>query len=154
MRDTAHPKIKQYTDKRTGKPRYLVRYRKPDAPQTKKRGFTAKRDAEQWLHEIEGAKLRGETRLSELYPGWLASKRVHCTPGWVVDLDTSWRTHVEPYWARIPVGQIRAGAVQEWVADLSGRRSATITIRAHGVFPACWMMRFGMGRSARTPPGE
>ncbi|MDV3296401.1 MAG: hypothetical protein ABGX90_08825 [Brachybacterium sp.] len=21
-------------------------------------------------------------------------------------------------------------------------------------FPACWMMRFGMGRSERTPPGE
>lgn len=141
MRDTAHPKIKQYTDKRTGKPRYLVRYRKPDGTQTKKRGFTTKRDAETWLHEIEGAKLRGEfipvsagrARLAELYPGWIAAKRVHCTPGWVVDLDTSWRTHVEPHWAQTPVGQIRAGTIQEWIADLSGRRSATIVIRAHGV---------------------
>lgn len=141
MRDTAHPKIKQYTDKRTGKPRYLVRYRKPDGTQTKKRGFERKKDAEDWLHEIESAKLRGEfipvsagrTRLAELYPGWLAAKRVHCTPGWVVDLDTSWRTHVAPRWEQTPVGQVRAGDVQEWIADLAAQRSATIVIRAHGV---------------------
>lgn len=139
MRDTAHPKIKQYTDKRTGRPRYLVRYRRPDGTQTMKRGFTRKKDAEDWLHEIESAKLRGEfipvsagrTRLSELYPGWLAAKRVHCTPGWVVDLDTSWRTHVAPHWAQLPVGQIRAGDIQQWIADLD--RSPTIVIRAHGV---------------------
>lgn len=141
MRDTAHPKIKQYTDKRTGRPRYLVRYRKPDGTQTKKRGFTRKKDAEDWLHEIESAKLRGEfipvsagrTRLTELYPGWLAAKRVHCTPGWVVDLDASWRTHVEPRWAQTPVRQVRAGDIQEWIAELSGQRSPTIVIRAHGV---------------------
>lgn len=141
MRDTAHPKIKQYTDKRTGKPRYLVRYRRPDGTQTMKRGFPRKKDAEDWLHEIESAKLRGEfipvsagrTRLTELYPGWLAAKRVHCSPGWVVDLDTAWRTHVEPRWAQTPVGQVRAGDIQEWVAELSERRSPTIVIRAHGV---------------------
>lgn len=141
MRATAHPKIKQYTDKRTGKPRYLVRYRKPDGTQTKKRGFTRKKDAEDWLHDIEGAKLRGEfipvsagrARLSTLYPGWLAAKRVHCTPGWVVDLDTSWRTHVQDRWGQTPVGQVRAGDIQEWIAELSERRSPTIVIRAHGV---------------------
>lgn len=141
MRDTAHPKIKQYTDKRTGKPRYLVRYRRPDGTQTMKRGFLRKKDAEDWLHEIESAKLRGEfipvsagrTRLTELYNGWLAAKRVHCSPGWVVDLDTSWRTHVEDRWAQTPVGQVRAGDIQEWVAEMSTRRSPTIVIRAHGV---------------------
>lgn len=141
MRDTAHPKIKQYADKRTGKPRYLVRYRRPDGTQTMKRGFQRKKDAEDWLHDIESAKLRGEfipvsagrTRLAELYPGWLAAKRVHCTPGWVVDLDTSWRTHVEPRWAQTPVGRVRAGDIQEWIAELSGVRSPTIVIRAHGV---------------------
>lgn len=139
MSATAHPKIKQYVDKRTGRPRYLVRYRKPDGTQTTKRGFPRKKDAEDWLHDIESAKLRGEfipvsagrTRLAELYPGWLAAKRVHCTPGWVVDLETAWRTHVEPTWAQLPVGQIRAGDIQQWVADLD--RSPTIVIRAHGV---------------------
>lgn len=141
MKNTAHPKIKQYEDGRSGKPRYLVRYRKPDGTQTKKRGFRTKRDAENWLTEIESAKMRGEfipvsagrSRLDELHAGWLAAKRVHCTPGWVVDLDTSWRTHVQPQWGSMPVGAIRAGDIQEWVAELAARRSPTIVIRAHGV---------------------
>lgn len=60
MRDTANLKVKQYTDAQTGKPRYLVRYRQPDGRQSMKRGFLTKRDAEQWLTAIEGAKQRGE----------------------------------------------------------------------------------------------
>lgn len=141
MRDTAHPKIKQYTDKRTGKPRYLVRYRKPDGRQTMKRGFLTKRDAETWLNAIEGAKLRGEfidvsagrTRVAELSSGWLAAKRVHTTENHARTLEGAWRIHVEPLWGTVPVSQVRARDVQEWVTGMAESSSPTVVIRAHGV---------------------
>lgn len=141
MRATANPKIKQYTDARTGKPRYLVRYRKPDGRQSTKRGFTTKRDAEQWLTAIESAKQRGEfvavsagrTRIRDLAPGWLAAKHVRVKPSHYVDLETAWRVHVEPRWGDVAVGTVTAGDVQSWIAGLSQERSATVTIRAHGV---------------------
>src|SRR5690625_2188046 len=60
-KDTAHPRIKQYTDAATGKPRYLVRYRKPSGGQTMKRGFTTKKAAEQWVVETESKKIGAET---------------------------------------------------------------------------------------------
>src|SRR5699024_10253870 len=59
-KNTAHPKIKQYSDAATGKPRYLVRYRKPSGGQTMKRGFATKKSAEQWLVETESKKMRAE----------------------------------------------------------------------------------------------
>lgn len=141
MRDTAHPKIKQYIDKRTSKPRYLVRYRKPDGRQTMKRGFVTKRDAEQWLNAIEGAKLRGEfidvsagrTRVAELSAGWLASKRVHTTENHVRTLEGAWRNHVEKTWGSTPVSRVRTREVQEWVTGMAESSSPTVVIRAHGV---------------------
>lgn len=74
MRATSNPRVKRYDDKRTGKPRYLVRYRKPDGRQSMKRRFTTKRAAEQWLNETEAAKRTGtfvsvtdgKTRLADL----------------------------------------------------------------------------------------
>ena len=40
--------------------RYLVRYRKPDHSQGKRRGFARKRDADLFLASVETAKARGE----------------------------------------------------------------------------------------------
>lgn len=43
-----------------GGKRYRVRYRTPDRRPTDKRGFTSKRDAEQFLASVEVSKGRGE----------------------------------------------------------------------------------------------
>ena len=40
--------------------RYLIQYRKPDRTITKKRGFTSKRDARQWLEDYNSTLRRGE----------------------------------------------------------------------------------------------
>lgn len=40
--------------------RYRVRYRTPDRRQTDKRGFTSKREAEDFLATVEVSKMRGE----------------------------------------------------------------------------------------------
>jgi hypothetical protein len=39
---------------------YLVRYRTPENRQTKKRGFTTKKKAEEFAASVESSKLRGE----------------------------------------------------------------------------------------------
>ena len=43
-----------------GETLYRVRYRTPDNRSTQKRGFTTKRDAEQFAATVEVAKMRGE----------------------------------------------------------------------------------------------
>lgn len=141
MRATANPKIKQYTDKRTSRPRYAVRYRKPDGAQTTKRGFTTKRDAEQWLTAVEASKQRGEfidvsagrTRLKGLYAGWIAAKRVHATENHTRTLESAWRIHVAPVWAEASLAHVRTREVQEWVTAMAERSSPSVVIRAHGV---------------------
>lgn len=141
MRDTAHPKIKQYSDKRTGKPRYLVRYRKPDGAQTMKRGFTTKRDAEAWLHETEGAKQRGEfvsvsagrVPLETIAGPWLDAKRTTVKPTTWEGIETAWTIHVSPSFGQTPLYRIRPSDVEAWVTSLAGRRSPTVVRRAHAV---------------------
>lgn len=139
MRATAHPKIKQYTDKRTGKPRYLVRYRKPDGTQTMKRGFTTKRDAEAWLNEVEGSKLRGEfvavsagrVTLESMAGPWLAAKQRTVKPTTFEGIETAWTIHIRPTFGAVPLYRIRTSDVEAWVTELAGRKSATVVRRAH-----------------------
>lgn len=139
MRDTAHPKIKQYTDKRTGKPRYLVRYRKPDGTQTMKRGFTTKRDAETWLHDIEGAKLRGEfvavsagkVPLRQVAEPWLAAKRPTVKASTFEGIESAWLTHIAETFGDVPLHRIRTSDVEAWVTVMAGARSASVVRRSH-----------------------
>lgn len=141
MRDTSNPKIKQYTDQRTGKPRYLVRYRKPDGGQTKKRGFLTKRDAEQWLTAIEGAKQRGEfvavsagrVPLRSIAEPWLRTKATSVKPKTHDDITSAWELHVEPHWGSVSLQAIRPSMVESWVADLDERYSPTLVRRAHSM---------------------
>lgn len=140
-KDTAHPRIKQYTDAASGKPRYLVRYRKPSGGQTMKRGFATKKSAEQWLVETESKKMRaefvevsaGRVTVSELSQAWLDSKRTRAKAAYMEDLETAWELHVEPVWGGFRVGDITPDQVQEWVSELAKVRSASVVIRARGV---------------------
>src|SRR5690606_31760149 len=139
MRDTAHPKIKQYTDKRTSRPRYLVRYRKPDGSQTMKRGFTTKRDAETWLHDVEGAKLRGEfvavsagrVPLRQIAEPWLAAKRPTVKASTFEGIESAWTTHIEETFGDVPLHRIRTSDVETWVTGLAENRSASVVRRSH-----------------------
>lgn len=141
LKSTAHPKIKQYTDVASGKPRYLVRYRKPSGAQTMKRGFLTKKAAEQWLVETESKKMRaefvevsaGRTTVSELSQAWLDSKRTRAKAAYMEDLETAWELHVEPVWGASRVGDITPDQVQEWINALAQNKSASVVIRARGV---------------------
>lgn len=139
MRDTAHPKIKQYADKRSGRPRYLVRYRKPSGTQTTKRGFTTKRDAETWLHDIEGAKQRGEfvsvsagrVPLYDVAGPWLAWKRSRVKASTFDGIEGAWRIHIEPEFGETPLYRIMPSDIEAWLTRIATDRSPTVVRRAH-----------------------
>ena len=123
--------------------RYRVRYRKPDHSQGAKRGFSTKREAEQWMRQVETSKDRGEfidvaeTRatIGSLGAAWLTTQ-THLKPSSLRPVEIAWRIHVEPQWGSVPVGQVRHSDVQAWVTRLSAGRSATTVQRAHQVLAA------------------
>lgn len=137
--DTSHPRIKRYEDARTGKPRYLVRYRKPDGKQTKKRGFTTMRDAQRWLTDIENAKntsqfvevSAGRTKVQDLSERWLTIKKSQVKESTYRDAEGAWRKHVKPTFGNTAVAAIRASDVEVWAASID--RSPTVVRRAYGV---------------------
>lgn len=141
MRATANPKIKQYTDHRTGKPRYLVRYRMPDGRQSTKRGFTTKRDAEQWLTDVEGAKQRGEfvalsagrAPLRAVAVPWLEVKRATVKPSTFDGIVGAWTHHVWPRFGDVPLYRIAPSHIEAWVAELARSKSPTVVRRAHAM---------------------
>ena len=120
--------------------RYKVQFRKPDRSTTTKRGFTTKRAAQLFLAQAElhiagGTWIDGQAsrvKVDELGPPWLAAK-AHLKPSSFHVLAAAWRIHVEPVWGARTVGSITPSEIQDWVADLTRRRSATVVIRAYGV---------------------
>ncbi|GAA4751585.1 site-specific integrase [Amnibacterium soli] len=120
--------------------RYKVQYRRPDRSTTTKRGFRTKKDAQLYLAQAE-LRIAGGTwideraaraTVGELGPAWLAAK-AHLKPSSYAVLAAAWRIHVEPVWGARQIGSIAPSEVQDWVAGLTRRRSATVVIRAHGV---------------------
>lgn len=133
--------------------RYMVRYRKPDRTQTKKRGFKTKRDAEAFSSTVEVSKLRGEyidptlarVTVAELGPAWLERKRQLKASSYR-PLEIAWRVHVAPVWGKRPISEILHSEVQAWVTGLTvgdskakpprKPKGATTVIRAYGVLAA------------------
>lgn len=123
-----------------GKTLYRVRYRTPDRQQTSKRGFNTKRDAQQFLHDLESSKTRGtfvnpadgRALIDTLGAEWL-SHQSHLKPSAYRPVESAWRLHVQPAWGRGVVSEIRHSDVQAWVTKLTGTHSPTTVLRAYGV---------------------
>lgn len=129
-----------------GETRYMVRYRKPDGAQTKKRGFRRKVDAERWSAEhvtvakAEGSYVdpqAGRRTVAALWPAWIAAKRIRCKASYIDSLEREWRHRVEPRWGGRGLATISRAEVQEWVAGLAAEGcSASVVLRAHGILSA------------------
>lgn len=133
--------VTKYTTSR-GETRYRVRYRKPDGSQTDKRGFRRKLDAERWAAEhVTVAKATGSfvdpqgglRRVGDLYRQWVELRRPFWKPSHLASIEASWRTHVEPAWARRRIGDITNTELQQWVGRLAEARSASVVLRAVGI---------------------
>ena len=147
--------IEKYTTK-TGETRYMVRYRKPDHRQTKKRGFATKRDAEAYAATVEVQKLRvlrvadalGRIRVSQLADEWLDRKQIDFETVVAKSIATAWHAR-EAVLGRKRLTDIDVGAVEAWIAEMrrevvdvdqDGNRvvtkkaaGATVVLRAYGV---------------------
>lgn len=120
---------------------YRVRYRTPDHRQTDKRGFRTKRDAEAFAATIEVEKLTGsyvapalgKITVGELGPGWLSRQEGVMKPSAFHSVESAWRVHVQPRWARTTIADIRHSEVQAWVTELAGRRKGTLVATVYSV---------------------
>ena len=156
----------------------MVRYRKPDHRQTKKRGFATKRDAEAYAATVEVQKPPGPTCRrrsvvsgSQLADEWLDRKQIDLKPSSYKSIATAWHVHVKPYWGRKRLTDIDVGAVEAWIAEMrrevvdvdqDGNRvvtkkaaGATVVPRAYGVpaglLDAAVKARRLSSNPARTP---
>ncbi len=121
--------------------RYIVRYFKPDRTHGAKRGFKTKREAEQWLYEVENRRTQGtfvdpqasRITVDALGEHWLSAKRETLKPSSYAPVETAWRLRVQPTWGNWPVGDIRYTDIRSWVAALRREAGATVVIRTYGV---------------------
>ena len=135
--------------------RYRVRYRTPDRTQTDKRGFTSKRQAQDFAATVEVEKMTGQyvppklgyITVEEIAAKWLERKESDLKPSAYKSVETAWRIHVKPRWGKTRLSDINLDAVERWIADM-GRTvkdpkdekkilkkgsGATVVIRAYGV---------------------
>lgn len=136
--------VVKYTTSK-GETRYMVRYRKPDGSQTKRRGFMRKVDAANWAAEhvtIAKAENRyvdphaGKVTLGELHKRWLATK----TPLWKESNrareEKIWRLRYEDDWAGVRVGDLTCPWIQEWISGLAERYSAGYVVNVYSTMAA------------------
>jgi integrase len=120
--------------------RYRARWFNPEGRREEKWGFTTKADAEVFLAQQRIAMVKGEyvearagrVTVETLGTEWLAAQS-RLKPSYRRSLDSAWRNHVQPRWGGVPISKIRHTAVRDWVAELSGFRSASTVLRAHGI---------------------
>ncbi|MGN7133423.1 tyrosine-type recombinase/integrase [Rhodococcoides corynebacterioides] len=126
---------------RSGARRYRVRYRTPDGRQTDKRGFTTKDAAEKWANRIEVSKADGKyispsagrVTVGELAGQWYESK-IDVKPSSLERYRQTLEQQILPTWDRVPVSEVTARTIQEWINDLSARRAPSTVKKAHHAF--------------------
>lgn len=110
--------------------RYMVRYRKPDGKQTKKRGFRTKREADGFAATVEVSKLQGtfiseelgRAKIGDLGLAWIR-RQSDWKESYAYTVRSSWWAHVEPRWGQTAIADINRVDVEDWVAALGKSRS-------------------------------
>lgn len=136
--------IKRYEVKGGRGYKWEVRYVTPDRRTTRKRGFTSRRDAQEFLDSLNASIRTGEyvrpidgrVTVGELGKEWLKKKKVTAAPSHYRPLESAWRLHVKPRWGDTPVSAVTTGAVEDWITDLQigeKKPSATHVLRLVGV---------------------
>ncbi|MFE3441663.1 tyrosine-type recombinase/integrase [Nocardia sp. NPDC059180] len=120
----------------------MVRYRKPDGKQTKKRGFRRKIDAERFAATVEVSKMTGDyvapalgrITVAELAPKWLEHKQSSVAKSHYRPIESAWRIHVQPKWGARRIADIELPDVEEWIGAMRrAGHSTTAIIRMHSV---------------------
>lgn len=141
--------------------RYMVRYRKPNGVQTKKRGFTTKAAAKAFGTKIENAKLDGlfidpakaRVTIGDLGPAWLKRQASRTKPSGHRAVESAWRIHVEPRWSDETIGSIVHTDVADWLTELTDERGlgATVVHTCHSILARILDDAVSDGRIAKNP---
>ncbi|VBA62116.1 tyrosine-type recombinase/integrase [Mycobacterium attenuatum] len=140
--------------------RWEVRYRQPNGDTTRKRGFPTKRSAEDWDASNKVAINKGEyvapsagrTKVGDLAQAWLDRKAATTEPSHSRMLESAWRVHVSPTWAKVPVNKVTATGVRNWSAAMTGTGcSATTVLRVLGVLAGILDDAIADGRISKNP---
>ena len=144
---------------KSGDKRYRVTYRDPDHSQRTKRGFRRRKDAQDYLARMTTYisdndyidPNAGKTLVCQFADTWLKGKKNVVKPKYYADLECSWRVHVCNARGNREIASIRHSEIQTWVSELAKKRSATITIRAHGVLKGVLDLAVRDGSIRRNP---
>lgn len=139
--------------------RYVVRFKKPDNSQGAKRGFRTKREAEDFLLDVESSRRQGvfldpqasKARVDQLGKVWLEAKLTSMKPSSYAPVEAAWRLRVQPRWGSRLVSDIVFTDVRAWVSDLNRASGATVVIRTYGVLASILDDAVRDGRIPRNP---
>lgn len=108
--------------------RYMVRYRTPDRKTTKKRGFTSKKQASDWLAENTVKMNTGEWRpaaagrvtVSEVAATWFEAKKMTVATKTAAGYKDS-LAHIEQVGrlGKIRLSALTSESIEEWLSDMS-----------------------------------
>lgn len=138
--------------------RYRVRYRRPDRTQTTKRGFTTKREADNYLATVEVSKMRGEwldpsrskVSVAEVAAEWIAGQ-VQIKPTTLSGYRNTLDRHILPTWGSRRLVEIGHGEVQAWVTTLSAGLAPSTVRQIYFVLAALMKYSVKDGRIHRDP---
>jgi len=138
--------------------RYRVRYRRPDRTQTTKRGFTTKREADNYLATVEVSKMRGEwldpsrskVSVADVAAEWVLGQ-VQIKPSTLSGYRYSLERHIIPTWGSRRLVEIGHGEVQAWVTELSSTLAPSTVRQIYFVLAALMKYAVKDGRINRDP---
>ncbi|MFT8359179.1 tyrosine-type recombinase/integrase [Bifidobacterium aquikefiri] len=145
-------------DTKAGK-RYRVRYRKPDGSSTDKRGFKRKKDATDWAADNVTVAINtgsytdptaGRRKVRDIYRSYIDSHRNLWKPSYLHPLEITWRVHIEERFGDRSIASIRRSEMQTFINELAKRRSASVTLRAFGIFKGIFEIATGDNLIARA----
>lgn len=114
--------------------RWEVRYRTPERRTTRKRGFTSKRQAQDFAATVEVEKITGSYvapsagRISfgDVAEKWIASK-VNLSESTAARYRSALDVHLLPRFKTTPLADVTRERLRIWVADMAENRSASTT---------------------------
>ena len=90
-------------------------------------GSQPRRAAQQYIHQVEADKARGQyvapllgkVMVGQLGAAWLDRQQGHIKPTTYRSYENAWRVHVAPTWGRAHISDIRYSHVQAWIEPAS-----------------------------------
>lgn len=126
-------------DTASGK-RWEVRYRTPERTTTRKRGFTSKRQAQDFAATVEVEKMTGSyvapsagrILLGDVAEKWMASK-VNLSASTAARYRSALDVHILPRFGKTPLVDVTRERLRTWVADMATTSSAATVQKNVGV---------------------